>query len=229
MHNRTARALFGKELSMLSPHIIGYALIGLLSISLNLIPGEAASFASSILTITAFMVFYCHFAMKSVVAEKKDKNDLFLMTLPVSARQLYFIKLGFNGLVFLIMWLLYVAAIALAVVTSDHMPSVLLSLYLLVFSVVIPAFCIILTVGMITGSEGWTIIALVISNVVSTIIFNVITNSADITSAFSSGTFKEIGFLWPEWSSLVFSVMGAVTAFVVSIVVIKGLRKKDFF
>lgn len=229
MLNRTTRALYCKEFSMLSPHLIGYALIGLLSISLNLIPGETVSFASSILMITAFMVFYCHIAMKSIVAEKKDKNDLFLMTLPVSARQLYFIKLSFASLVFILMWLVYVGAVVLITVTSQHMPSVLLSLYFLVFSVVIPAFFIILTVGVITGSEGWTIIALVFTNVVSTIIFNVITNSADITGAYSEGTFSEIGFLWPEWAGLIFGVMGAATALAISVAIIKGVSKKDFF
>lgn len=229
MFNPVLRAIFFKDLNFISLHVVVYALIGLISIVINLIPGQTASFMSSILTITAFMVFYCHLIMKSVVAEKKESNDLFLMTLPVSARQLYFFKLGFNVLIFTLMWLLYVAALAAVVMTSDHMPAVVLSIYLLVFSVVIPAFFFILTVSLITRSEGWTIIALVFSNVVSTITFNMVSSSDDITSAFSRGTFSEIGFVWPPWSIPFFGVMAGIAFVAITASVFKGLLKKYFF
>ncbi|BCD97864.1 hypothetical protein [Marinagarivorans cellulosilyticus] len=127
------------------------------------------------------------------------------------------------------MWLLYVAVIAVVITVSNHMPAVVLSLYLMIFAIVVPAYCIILTVSIITGSEGWSIIVIVFSNVVSTVAFNFIASNPEITGAFNAGTFRQLGFIWPSWSESFFVVVGVITLIVITVSIVKGWGKEDFF
>ena len=221
--------LIYKEFSFLRFNAFLYSLAGLCAIAVNLIPGQPASFISSILIITVFMVFYCHIAIKSVITENKEKNDLFLMTLPVSPRQLFFSKMLVNGMFFLAVWLLFVGAISLVIVMNDRIPSMVLSLYLLIFILLIPAYSIILSVGMITVSEGWAILALVGCNVVSTVAINMMSNSSGVSEAFELGTFAEIGFIFPSWAMTFSLSMCTITILIISISVVVGFRRKYFF
>lgn len=229
MFNPITKMLMAKEYSFLRGNALLYAIGGICAIAVNLIPGQPASFVSSILIITVFMVFYCHIAMKSVITEKKEKNDLFLMTLPVSARQLFFSKMGVNWSLFVALWLLFIGAISIIVVTSDRIPSMVLSLYLLIFALLIPAYSIILSVGMVMVSEGWAILAVVICNVLSTVAINMMSNSSGVADAFDRGTFGEIGFVFPAWAMTFLISMCIITTLAVLWAVIAGFRRKEFF
>lgn len=229
MFSSTTKALMAKEWQVLALYTLYYAGGGLLAISLNFIPGQKVSFASSVLLITVFIAFYCHSAMRATITEQKEKNHLFLMTLPVSARKIFFIKMLVNWALFTGVWLLFMAAIALIILFSDRIPSMALSSYLLIFSVFIPAYCIILGVGMITKSESWTILAFIICNISCTVAINLMSSNAEVQSAFSLGTFSEIGLYWPSWAPAIFMSVIGITLAGLLLTSAVGFFRKDFF
>lgn len=229
MFNSATKALAAKEWRLLALYTICYAAGGLLAISLNFIPGQKVAFGSSVLLITVFVSFYCHTAMKATITEQKEKNHLFLMTLPVSARQVFFVKVAMNWAIFTGIWLLFVTAVSLLIMFSDRIPSMALSSYLLIFSVFVPAYCIILAVGMITRSESWTILAFIVCNISCTLAINIMSSNSEVQSAFSLGTYGEIGLYWPSWASTIFAFVVAITFVGLLLTATVGYFRKDFF
>ena len=229
MLNYVNKTLLAKECRFLKINALLYSMAGLCAISVNFIPGQVASFISSVLVITVFMVFYSHISIKSVITEKKEKNDLFLMTLPVSTQQLFFSKMVVNWAFFLLLWLLFVGVISAVVMTSNRIPSMVLSSYILIFSLLIAGYSVVFSVGMIMVSEGWAIVALVLSNVVTTVVINLMSNNPEITGSFGLGTFSEIGFIFPSWTPIFMGSMCTIAFLMASITVIVGLRRKEFF
>lgn len=218
-----------KEWQVLALYTLFYVGGGLLAISLNFIPGQKVSFVSSVLLITVFIVFYCHSAMRATITEQKEKNHLFLMTLPISARKIFFIKMLINWAIFTGVWLLFMATVSLIILFSDCIPSMVLSSYLLIFSIFIPAYCIIFGVGMITKSESLTILAFIICNISCTVAINLMSSNAEVQSAFSLGTFSEIGLYWPSWAPAIFMSVTGITIAGLLLTSAVGFFRKDFF
>jgi len=212
MRNSAFKAFVKKESLLLSHLITFYFIAGMLSITPNLVAKEAVYFISSIITITLFVAFYCHLAVAVTVFEIREKNNLFLMTLPWSARFLYLAKFAFNWLVFAVMWLAFIAAIASALLFSSGIPSMLFSLYVIIFSLFPAAFSVVLTVGLIARSEGITILTFVLCNVVTTIVSGLLSNHPEVVEGFPLGTFSEIGWIWPSWTGKVVMASLLVTA-----------------
>lgn len=221
--------LLWKDWRFISLQIIAYSLMGGIFIGVNLIPGETASFIGSLLVITAFVAFYSHIAIKSVINERKEKNHLFLMTLPISKPLLFFTKMLANWIAFFAVWCFLLALLALLIVLSDRIPSAVLTLYILVFLLFIPAFSTILGVGLVSGSEGLMILAFVLCNTLVTVSINLIASHSEVQALFSMGTFGELGFVWPSWTIAYLVVVGATTITVFTITVVAGSMKKEYF
>lgn len=227
MYSRVINALLWKDWRLISLQIVAYSAMGCLFIGINLIPGEAGSFIGSLLVITVFVAFYSHIAIKSVIRELKDKNHLFLMTLPISARLLFFTKMLSNWMAFFAVWCLLLVLVSVVMMPSGHIPSMVLTLYVLIFLLFIPAFSLILGVGLVSGSEGWTILIFVFCNTMVTVSINIISRHPEVQASFSMGTFGELGFVWPSWAMTYVIGVAVMTFSVLVITTAAGLVKKD--
>lgn len=229
MRSHHISALIWKDWRLISLQVMVYSVMGSLFVGINLIPGEAASFTGSLLVITVFVAFYSHIAIKSVINERKEKNHLFLMTLPLSARLLFFTKMLATWLVFFFVWCLFLAMVALVMIPSDHVPAIVLTLYALIFLLFIPAFAFILGVGLVSGSEGWTILAFVLCNTMVTVSINLLSREPEVQTLFSMGTVGELGLVLPSWTMAYVSGISLITISVLAITIAAGLMKKDYF
>lgn len=226
MRSHLISALLWKDWQFISLQIIAYPLMGGLFIGVNLIPGEVASFIGSLLVITVFVAFYSHIAIKSVINERKEKNHLFLMTLPISLQLIFFTKMLANWIAFFAVWCFLLTLLVLIIVPSDRIPSAVMTLYILIFLLFIPAFSIILGVGLVSGSEGWTILAFVLCNTIVTVSINLMSSHSEVQTLFSMGTFSELGFVWPSWTTAYLMVVGVTTIAAFAVTIIAGSMQK---
>lgn len=216
MDSRILRALLYKDWSAGKKLLLVYFFGILFSASVNLIPGQSASFVASVLLITVFMTFYCHLALKLSMLERKDRNDLFLMTLPMSPRQYFIYKWLLGVFIFFTLWCCTLGLLGVYVISSDRIPSMLLSLYFLLFLMYIPSFLITLGVGLNIKNDGVVIFIMVMCNSLVTIATSIIGNLASVQQGFALGIFSQVGFVWPIWAKSYFSVMLVLSLFSIS-------------
>lgn len=229
MSSAAFRALLFKDRHFILPMVLSYLGAGLCAITLNLIRGEAIIIVNSFFILTIFMSFYSHLAMKATLGEIRDRNYFFLVTLPLSSRFLFFSKLAVNWLAFLLLWSAFLVALAITILTSSHIPSMVFSLYVMIFALYPPVFSIILAVGMISRSEGGTILSFVLCNSISTALISLISNTEQVQSGFPKGTFYEIGWTWPSWAGSLALVSFAITLIASLATVTYGARRREFF
>lgn len=91
--NSAIKSLFLKDIALIKKKIIWYLFLGLASIAAMAVPLKGFGFLGSILLVTAIVAFYCHLIFKTIIIERKGKNHLFLMTLPVKPSQIALVKL----------------------------------------------------------------------------------------------------------------------------------------
>jgi len=223
-----ARAIAFKTQLLLKNIVLGYLLAGVACIALNFIPHNTAIIVNSFFILTVFMTFYCHLGIKAAVIEVKEHNWQFLMSLPLSARFLLLSTLGFNWAIFMGVWIIYLACIAGSIVWSQHIPSMVLSLYILIFMLYPIVFAFILSASLIFQKEAATIVSFVLGNSIATALISLISNNSEIQQGFAQGTFHEVGWLWPSWTVSYVSLCCLITLVILCITVIIGWRRKYF-
>lgn len=224
----TAKVIAFKTQFLLKKIVLGYLFAGLASIALNFIPSSTAIAVNSFFILTVFMMFYCHLGMKASVIEVKEKNWQFLMSLPISARFLYLSTLGINWAIFMAMWAIYLTLIATSILLSNHIPSVMLSLFVLIFMLYPVVFAFILSVSLIFQKEGATILSFMLANSIATALISLISNTHEIQQGFTQGTFADIGWLWPSWTPVFVLLCLSFTLVTLAVTATIGWQRKHY-
>ena len=89
--------------------------------------------------------------MNGVVQERKDKVMLFILSLPVSTTQYLVAKVAANAIAFLVPWLVLTVA-TFAVIDVSAIPNGLLPYWLAVLVYILFYYCVLLAVGLVTGT-----------------------------------------------------------------------------
>lgn len=210
--------LIKNEFSLFKKQIIAYALLTLIALAIMALPSKSAAHLGSILLITGFVAFYCHLITSAIIKERKNKNHLLLITLPVRLKSLVYNKITSVLLIFFSLWIPLYASVMIVISMNDAWPAISLAFYSIGFVLFLPASAVILATAAITFSEGLTILAFVISNVCVSIILNYLPNTGFMQAAFEKGSIAEAGILWPhEINSWLVAEMSLFTLLILAI------------
>ena len=141
--------------------LVGFA--GLATIRFG--SSELAFYMGSIVLISALIGVGVHLIMATVVIERKEKNIPFVMSLPITAMDYTGAKIVANLSAFTVPWLTLLGGSLWLIAVSQSLPGGLAPLTAIVLGELAVAYCIMLATAIVSESEGWTILAIVLCNV----------------------------------------------------------------
>ena len=158
------RQLIAKDWRIVKWPMLGYMLVAMTSLWLMSIENFGAYLTGGVVFMTMVIVIGIHFVFVTVVNEHKLNTLPFMLSLPITNAQHTRAKLtsciaGFAGL-----WLLLFAGISVLLLSENHVPAGLFPFATIVMLEIFVTFVLILSVAIITGTELWTIIVMVVCN-----------------------------------------------------------------
>ena len=196
-------------------------ILGLITVAL----GTAASFyAGTVLLITFMVTIGIHLAIVTVVQERTEHTLPFLMTLPITPKDYTAAKVLANLSIFLVPWLLLTGGGALLLLAGGAKSAGLLPFATIVLTYILASYVLVLAAAIITESQGWTLVAMGVTNLFLQFFLYWVSHMPGIQSGMNGGR-------GAVWNATAFTLLGAELA---AIVVLLGLafvfqaRKRDF-
>jgi ABC-type Na+ efflux pump permease subunit len=146
-----------------------------------MIPSKAAFHVGSIMLMTVVIGAACHLVIWSVFIERKEYQLSFIMSLPIDALDYALSKLAGGIIMYLVPWSVLLA-ITLAVVHFSHVPDGLLPFTLIMFIEVLAAYIALISVAITTQSDAWTIITMVVLNMMFSVFMVLLGGNPEIGS-----------------------------------------------
>lgn len=153
-----------KDWHLFKHYIGGYVLLGLLSAVVLILPYEFTFYTGVVMIITVLIGSSAHLAITSVITEKKENQMSFMMAMPIDALDYSVSKMIGNLAIYTICWAA-VMALTIVLILLSHIPNGLIPMVLLSGMEILVATTIILSIGLLTGSEGITIFVMIVLNV----------------------------------------------------------------
>lgn len=116
-----------------------------------------------VLLITIMVLIGSTLATGTLVGERENQTLAFVMTLPISFREYTVAKMLVNLLIFIPFWLILVAG-SLALILAAPPIHGLFAFTVIMSVEILVNTCLMIAVGLVTESKGWTISAMVIGN-----------------------------------------------------------------
>jgi ABC-2 type transport system permease protein len=138
---------------------------GVAALAILIFGGKAGFMMGLILLITVLVTTSAMLTINLTVLERKQQTLPFVMSLPISYREYTAAKLlGILG-IFLIPWLLFMAAsVAILLLSPTHSQG-LIPFVAIMGTEILVSTCLITAVGLITESQGWAISAMMVGNI----------------------------------------------------------------
>lgn len=141
-----------------------YTAGGLLGLGFVALGTNWSFYAGTVLLITFMITIGIHLAMVTVVQERTEQTLPFIMSLPVSPREYTTAKVLANLLIFMIPWLALTAGAMLILSSEGARSGAMIPFALIVLTEMLAGYILVLTVAIITESQGWTLWAMGITN-----------------------------------------------------------------
>lgn len=219
--------LIKRDIIKLKTQLLSYGGVTLVGMALLGYPNEKVALLGGILCVFAMVALYCHLVFKNVVLEAKEKNHLFLMTLPITASQLAQVKVISSLLAYLIVWVPAFLTLFLLNEICSYWSSGTLVFQVQGFALYLSAFALALSVAIVSRSEGWTIAAWILSNLLVVIFLNIVPSSEYMQTAFSAGSVGEVGVVWPSTANVVLAVELLVFLVLIAVAFTAAVRQKN--
>jgi ABC-2 type transport system permease protein len=163
MNSAIIRQLVLADLYLLRWMILGAVAGGAASIAV--IPlGRVPAYVGSVLLICALIILNIFLVMSGIVQERKDKVQVFLLSLPLSPMQYTGAKIASNAIGFLVPWLLLTAA-TLVMIRVSWIPDGTIPYFAAVLGYLLTYYCVLLAVGLVSDSTGWHAVVITCGNV----------------------------------------------------------------
>ncbi|VUD47534.1 hypothetical protein TDB9533_01046 [Thalassocella blandensis] len=221
MISMTQKLIIQKDIQLFAKSVSICIASGLLFCGLFMLPGQFFIVLGSILIITIMLGYYPYLITTCVTREHKDKNTVFVMSLPITTGQYLFSKILSCAILYGACWIILLSTVICVFYLGGHLPALMPSYYVVMFGLFIPAFLLTLLVAILAESEGWTIVSFIFSNILVTLLVNVLPNLPAVQQAFGMGNLNDQGILWPSiftyiaLSEIIISVMLACALFIV--------------
>jgi ABC-2 type transport system permease protein len=144
--------------------ILGSLLGGVIALGVVCLGGQAAFMIGLILLVTTLIAVGAQLAIATMVQERKDQTLSFVMSLPISYREYTTAKLLGTLLIFLVPWLALVLGSVALFAIPHGIPHGLLPFTVIMSVEILASTCLIISVALVTESQGWTIAAIMVGN-----------------------------------------------------------------
>jgi ABC-2 type transport system permease protein len=201
-----------------------YLAAGALSIAMMSLASSATFYFGSILLITIVITAGIHVTMLTVVQERSEHTLAFVMTLPISPREYTMAKILANLTIFAAPWLALTAGTIVILAAGTAPMRAIIPFAVLVLVELMASYCLMLTVAIVSESQGWTIAAMVTGNLFLQVFLYYVSRVPSIAQGMKSSS----GPVWDSASVLLLSVeVAAIVLMMVLTFVLQG-RKRDF-
>lgn len=164
LSRNTVWTLIGKDWQLNRNSLLAFVAAGGLALVLLALPSFASFYVGAIGLITVLVAVGAQLVFATVLYERRDQTLAFVMTLPVSAREYVWAKLGGNLLIFAALWLLLLVATTVLILLRDTLPDGLLPYAWVLLVQLLFGYVLMLLAAVWSESQGWTIAALVLGN-----------------------------------------------------------------
>jgi len=169
----------------------------------------------------ALIVLGCMMPISNVVNERKNHHVAFLMSLPISARQYAMTKIASTFGMFFVPWAL-LAGGALLVIGAGF-PHGAIPISTIITGLILTGFCVVAGTAVVSESEAWTTVAIVLCNSSYGIAWYLIIRVPE--------TARQVGGSVAVWSPRLLTILGAECAVVIlclGLTLYLQSRKRDF-
>lgn len=163
MNRSVMTRLVAKDLFLYRWIIIGTLIAGLSSLFVSGLDGAAGQIGE-ILLITSIVVLGVFLAIYGFLTERSSRSLLFVLSLPVSPMQYAVAKVAACLVAFLIPWLAITAVLVASMLAFDSSSAGQLPTAMVMMALFLANFCILIAIGMITGSEIWAVVGIIATN-----------------------------------------------------------------
>jgi ABC-type transport system involved in multi-copper enzyme maturation permease subunit len=160
--------------------ILAYVAVGLLSVLALGAGHEMAFYAGSTLLITVLVTIGAHLAMVTVIYERRDQTLAFVMTLPISPMEYTTAKVLANFAIFGLSWITLLIGTIAVIAGTATVPDGLIPFSVVLLVQLFTGYCLMLAVALVTESQGWTIGALVLGNLLFQCVLYGLANLTDV-------------------------------------------------
>lgn len=153
------RKLIVKDWQVYQKQLAGFVAGLLLALGLVGMGTPLLASAGALLVLVLLLVVGCYAIQSSVMAERKEQTQPFIMSLPVTPMDVFWGKLLANLTIFLVPFLLVIGGL-LALVLCTSRPDGVVPWVVVVALFMLANFCVSLCVVIAVDSEGWNVFAM---------------------------------------------------------------------
>jgi len=219
--NAVIQHLVRKDLYFARAVMLGAIVVALISIPL-LALGPIGRYSAMILMVCAGAAPSAFICGALIVAERKERANLFSLSLPVSGRQMLMAKMLAAATAYLLPWLVLLGG-TFFVYSASHAPKGLLPFGTMFWVFLLDEFFLTLAVAISSRAEGWYTVAVVVCNVAISFYIFTFLNVRSLSAQLPSAT--------AIWSSLVVQVIAVevlVAVALASFIAWQLSRRTDF-
>ena len=141
-----------------------YTAGALLGLGIVMLGTHWSFYAGTVLLITFMVTIGIHLAIVTVVQERTEHTLPFLMTLPISPKDYTAAKVLANLSIFLVPWLMLTGGAALILGSEGARSGAMIPVATIALTYSLASYVLVLTVAIITESQGWTLCAMGVTN-----------------------------------------------------------------
>lgn len=215
--------LIRKDLRLSRLHIGFTVGAGILALALLQRGGEVWMVLGSTWYFVAIIILACMVPIGLIVNERKKQTLAFVMSLPVSSTEYTIAKLVATWVTFLGPWLLLLAVAFTLVVTRHLIPLGAIPIMLILALLPVVGFSLILSVALVSESEGWAMAATVICNSSYGLAWYLFSKASSLTVNWNSPV--------AIWDGAVLRILSVEVGFVIlamGLTLFFQSRKRDF-
>lgn len=195
---------------------------GILGLAIFSMPHVYCFYMGCIILITVMVAAGFHMINLTIINEKKEQTLPFVMSLPIRPLDYALGKLVANMLVFLVPWLMLTLGLVF-VTLFGPIPNGLLPFMLLVLIQLVANYLLVLSLTIITESEGWSIFSMVVVNLfLNPIIMLIVRNPA------FHQHFESEEFVWAPQASLILTGQLSISLVCIAAVIFLQARRRTF-
>ena len=214
--------LIAKDLYLYRWLMAGSLAAGYLSLFLRRVESLSDNVAL-ILFLTAIVALGIFIAMYGILAERKEKSMLFVLSLPVSTMQYTTAKIAASLIAFVVPWLALTLTILGLTVAFDPPPDGAIPSTVAMMLFFLANFCVLMALLLVTGSEYWAVAGILGTNFGVAVYMNVVTSLPGIAE-YREGPVA----VWSSAVLVVIAIEAAVIALSLGLAFYVQSRKKDF-
>jgi ABC-2 type transport system permease protein len=223
MTSPVVRYLILKDFRLHRLEIILSIACGVAALGLVQMKGEVPTVIGGVWFFIALIVLGSMLPSSNVINERKKQNLPFLMSLPISSMQYTLAKVASTFGMFLLPWLLLVAAVLSLIASRSDLPNGIIPMTLVLAGFTLVGFCVIAAVAIVSESEGCYIASTIACNSTYGIGWYLISRVPAIS--------KDMASPVAVWSPVMLSILGAelgVMALSLGLTFYLQSRKRDF-